>query len=59
MIQFAVGIIFALIALIIMVWMFYTINYDYILNLDKTPRKIYPHVYMFMLALDYDFFQTY
>ena len=42
-----------------MVWIFYVINFDYIKQLEKTPQKIYPHVNMFLLALDFDLFPTY
>lgn len=59
MIQFLLGIVFAVIFLVVIMWMFHRVNYDYLKNLEKTPKKIYPHVYMFMLALDYDLFQTY
>lgn len=59
MIQFAVGIIFACIFLILIIWMYYRINFDFNKELEKTQKKIYPYVYLFFMAMDYDFFQTY
>ena len=59
MIQLAIGIIFSCLFLILIIWMYYRINFDYNKELEKTQKKIYPYVYLFFMAMDYDLFQTY
>lgn len=58
-ITFSASIVFGLAILILSMWMFAIGNYPYQEELSGTPQKIYPHIYIFQHALDYDLFPTY